>query len=176
MLPRLILLLMIVPALELWVLLEVHRAIASRWGSGTGLLATLGSILLSGVAGASLARRQGLATIRALRDATSRGASPAVPLVDGALILAGAMLLLVPGLLTDLAGLSMLVPWSRRRYRRAVLRWFERKVGRGEAAFRVYGGGPVGPFGVGPDGGPLIDVTPADELSGPGADPSTNGS
>ena len=161
MLLRLILLLTILPALELFILLEVHRAVAERWGSGAGLLATLGSILLTGLAGASLARRQGTATIQALRDATSRGASPADPLVDGALILVGATLLLAPGFLTDLIGFTLLVPWTRRPYRRAALRWMARKVERGEAAFRLRVG-PAGGPGVGPDGNPLIDVTPAD--------------
>lgn len=167
MLLRLILLLTIVPVVELIVLLEVHGAIADQWGTGAGLLATLGSTLLTGVVGASLARRQGLATIRALRDASSRGVSPAEPLVDGAMILVGATLLLTPGLLSDAVGLILLIPWARRPCRRAVLRSLERRFARGEAALRARID-PEGPFGS----GPVIDVTPADDPNAPESRPS----
>ena len=75
MLWRLILLLTIVPAVELALLLETHRAAANAWGTGVGLLVTIGSLLLSGVLGAVLARRQGLGAVRAIGDRGSSAAS-----------------------------------------------------------------------------------------------------
>lgn len=163
MLWRLVLLLTIVPAIELAILLEVHRAVSNEWGAGLGLFATIGSLLLSGVLGASLMRWQGLGVIRAINDAMARGAFPGTHLVDGAMILIGGTLLLAPGYLTDAVGFSLLIPWTRQLYRRAFLRWLRRKLERGEFLIRS----PSHPFGFGdsfpPGGGPVIDVTPKDE-------------
>jgi UPF0716 protein FxsA len=59
MLLYLILILTVVPVLELVIILQVHHAIASSWGSGMGLLVTIGTIAVTGIAGATLARQQG---------------------------------------------------------------------------------------------------------------------
>lgn len=164
---RLFLLLTLVPLSELFVMISVHRAIADRWGQGTGLLVTLGSILVTGLVGAWLARRQGLRALRELQGALERGESPGRPLVDGALIVLGGAMLLAPGYLTDLLGLSLLVPWTRGLYRRALLGWFGARVAIGRAAFGV------GPFPGEGDDRPrpaeeiVIDVTPEAEREGP---------
>jgi UPF0716 protein FxsA len=128
----LILLLTVVPALELVLLLQVHHAIASAWGDGTALLVTIGSIAATGMAGALLARHQGLAVLRELQQRTVQGELPGQPLMDGVLILIGAALLLTPGFLTDLFGLSLLVPVSRRAYRKLLSRWMRRKIQHGD--------------------------------------------
>jgi UPF0716 protein FxsA len=122
----LILLLVLVPVLELVLLLQVHHAIASAWGSGTGLLVTLGTIVLTGVVGAVLARHQGMGVLRELRRRLRDGELPGRELLDGVLILIGAALLLTPGFLTDLLGFSLLVPWTRAGYRHVLRRWLRR--------------------------------------------------
>jgi UPF0716 protein FxsA len=159
----LIALLTVVPAVELMLLLEVHRAVANTWGTGVGLLVTVGSLVVSGVLGASLARRQGLGAIRDIGAALDRGESPGTPIIDGALIVFGGALLLAPGYLTDLVGFSLLVPWTRRLVRRAVVRWLRRKIERGEVLFRSprRRSGPDGPSPG--NEGLVIDVTPEDE-------------
>ena len=50
---------------------------------------------------------------------------PADSLLDGVLIFAAGALLLTPGILTDLLGISLLVPWSRDYYRRRLVAWFK---------------------------------------------------
>ncbi len=163
MLLRLFLLLTLLPVAELMVMLAVHRAIAERWGNGTGLLITLGTIVLTGLAGAFLARRQGLRALRALQETLARGESPGPALIDAAFVVAGGALLLTPGYLTDLLGLSLLIPWTRRLYRLALLRWFRAKLARGEAAFLAETSPPPGvDFRESPDD-VVIDVTPHDD-------------
>ena len=132
MLYYLILLLTVVPIVELVILLQVHHAIASQWGGGIGLLVTLGTIAVTGIAGAILARHQGMGVLRELRQRMRQGELPGQALVDGVLILIGASLLLTPGFLTDLVGFSLLVPVIRARYRRMLLRWLRRKIQRGD--------------------------------------------
>lgn len=144
MLLRLILLLTTVPIVELILLLQVHHAVAARWGFGTGLLVTVGSIAVTGVVGAALARHQGLAVLREIGGSTGRGELPGRALADGALILIGAALLLTPGFLTDAFGLSLLLPPTRALYRRALLAWLRRKIDRGEIQVHVSGADTTG--------------------------------
>ena len=56
------------------------------------------------------------------------------------MILVGGVLLLAPGYLTDAAGFSLLIPWTRSLYRGAFLRWLRRKLERGEIILRSPGG------------------------------------
>ena len=85
----LLLLFILVPAIELALLLEV--------GSHLGTLPTLGLIAVTGVVGASLARRQGLAVLRRAQDQMARGELPAGSLADGVMILVAGALLITPG-------------------------------------------------------------------------------
>lgn len=139
MLLYLILLLTIVPVLELVVILQVHHAIASSWGSGRALLVTIGTIVATGIAGAALARHQGMNVLRRLQAQMSQGQLPGQPLLDGVLILVGAALLLTPGFLTDILGFSLLIPVSRMLYRKLLLRWVQRKMQRGDVQVVIGG-------------------------------------
>jgi UPF0716 protein FxsA len=103
---RLFVLFTVVPALELALLLQI----GATFGAGP----TFAMLLLSGFVGAALARQQGAAVLAQLRADLQRGLPPGDHVVEGALVLAGGLLLLTPGLLTDLLGLALLVPASRR--------------------------------------------------------------
>ncbi len=105
MFPRLIILFTLIPLLELYVLLEVGALIGAGW--------TVGLILLTGIAGAWLARTQGFELLRQVQREMAAGRLPAEQLLDGAMILAGGILLLTPGFCTDLAGFAFLTPGTR---------------------------------------------------------------
>jgi UPF0716 protein FxsA len=137
MLLYLILLLTVVPVLELVIILQVHHAIASSWGSGMALLVTIGTIAVTGIAGATLARHQGMSVLRELQERMGKGELPGQALLDGVLILVGAALLLTPGFLTDVFGFSLLVPVTRSAYRKLLLRWVRRKMQRGDVFVTV---------------------------------------
>lgn len=128
--------LVIVPLIEIGLFIEV--------GGLIGLWPTLGIVVLTALAGATMLRLQGLATIGDLRGRIDRGEDPSGPLAHGALILASGLLLLTPGFFTDAIGFALLVP----QVRAAVIRYLARRVvtvihKRGGAG-RGPGGGPGG--------------------------------
>ena len=102
---RLCLLFVLVPCLELLLLFQV--------GERIGFPVTVGVILLTGVVGAWLARWQGYQVVERLRGALRQGRIPADEALDGFLVFVGGVLLVTPGLLTDLCGLSLLTPLAR---------------------------------------------------------------
>jgi len=109
-----------VPLMELYILIEAGRII--------GIGPTISLILLTGVAGAWLARNQGLEIVRRIQEQTARGQMPAVNLIEGALVLVGGLLLLTPGFITDLLGFSFLIPQTRDLWRKALSAWLEKQV------------------------------------------------
>lgn len=104
-----LLLMIIVPAAEIGVLLLS--------GNTIGLWPTLAIILLTGVLGAYLAKKQGLETIRKIQDQLRYGQMPGDAILDGACILIGGTLLLAPGFITDALGFTLLLPSARKGFK-----------------------------------------------------------
>ncbi|GEM_PF-2027272 len=105
MLHKLVLLFVAMPLIELTILLYL--------GSLIGVLYTILIVVVTGVVGAFLTKQQGLITISRIRSQIDRGILPADEFFQAALILGGGLLLLTPGLITDLAGFAMLIPKTR---------------------------------------------------------------
>lgn len=105
------LLFLVVPLLELFLIVQVAGA--------TSTLATVALLVLVSIAGTFLIRWQGVGLARKLMLTVRSGRLPRTELIDGALLLVAGTLLLTPGFLTDLVGLSLLLPPVR-----AVLRPF----------------------------------------------------
>jgi UPF0716 protein FxsA len=120
---KLLIIFVFVPVMELYILIEAGRMI--------GIGATVGLIMLTGVAGAWLARSQGLEILRRIQQETAKGQMPAQTLIDGALILVGGLLLLTPGFFTDALGFSFLVPITRELWRKGLSAWLEKQVRQG---------------------------------------------
>lgn len=119
MLFRLFLLFVLVPLVELTLLLLI--------GKYTDWWVSLLLVIVSGLVGAILSHRQGWQTFRRIRAELLNGQMPHDSLFDAALILLAGMLLLTPGVLTDLVGISMLFPAGRRFYKRHLIAWFKRR-------------------------------------------------
>ena len=132
--PFLIILFIVVPIAELYVIVKVGQAI--------GIWPTLALLLADALLGSLLLKHQGRSAWRRFNEALAQRRFPGKEVADGVLIVIGGTLLLTPGFLTDIAGLFLLVPPTRAIARR-VLRRFT--VGR----FTVVGmpGGSAGPFG-----------------------------
>jgi UPF0716 protein FxsA len=131
---KLVLLFTVLPALELYLLLQL--------GSLLGPLPTVGIILGTGVLGGWLAKREGLAVLRRLFEQLGGGLPPAVSLVEGGLVVAGGLLLVTPGVITDLTGFALIFPPTRRWIAPRVLAWLKRRF-----VVEVGGfGGNVGGF------------------------------
>ncbi len=96
-----------------WMMIEI--GLFASVGAWIGVLATWGLVLGSGVAGIMLIRwqkrslmTQAFSDLRSLGDAVT-------PAAHSALIMLAAVLLILPGFLTDLLGLALLIPWVRNR-------------------------------------------------------------
>ncbi|EIF01129.1 FxsA family protein [Saccharomonospora glauca] len=118
----------------LWVIAEI----AAIWAVASliGFLATLGLLVAGALVGSWLARREGGKAMRAVLDTARAGRSPLGEVTDGMLIGLGGLLIFVPGFVSDVAGLLLLLPPTRAVARRLWLRRLERR-------------GPMTPHGFG---------------------------
>ena len=103
---KLLFLFTVVPTAELYLLLEI----ADRIGG----LETIYLVIITGIVGAHLAKREGLGVLHQIQEAAANGESPADKLVEGLMVLIGGILLVTPGVMTDVFGLSLIVPFTRR--------------------------------------------------------------
>ncbi|MFW5735472.1 MAG: FxsA family protein [Oceanidesulfovibrio sp.] len=105
----------LIPLIELYLLITV--------GSYIGAAPTILIVILTGAAGAWLARRQGMSTMLSMRERLNSGQMPAEEMIDAFLILVAGVVLLTPGFMTDICGIILLIPPARQ----AIKRWLRRK-------------------------------------------------
>ena len=127
---KLLLLFILIPLVELALLIEIGQVV--------GVWPTIALVVGTGFVGASLAKWQGFMVFARIQDELRNGRIPTGELVDGLLILIGGILLLTPGLLTDLCGFSMLIPGSRRVIKAWLRKKFAGMVDRGETEIYFY--------------------------------------
>jgi UPF0716 protein FxsA len=106
----LIVLFIVVPILELWVIIEI--------GSLIGVVPTLALLLADALLGSLLLRHQGRGAWQRFNKAIAERRFPGREVADGLLIAIGGTLLLAPGFLTDIVGVLFLVPPTRAIVRR----------------------------------------------------------
>lgn len=121
----LLMLFVIVPIVELYILVEVGQQI--------GALNTVAIVVITGIAGASFARSQGTQIIYKIRSMMSEGQIPGKEILQGVMILAGGIMLLTPGFITDILGLTLLFPLTRQFYMKLALAYFKKR-------FTMHGG------------------------------------
>jgi UPF0716 protein FxsA len=114
-----LLLLILWPIAELFVAIKVAEVI--------GVLLTVVLVLAGWPIGIWLTKAEGRAAWRRLSAAVTAGRPPGRQVVDGALVLAGGVLLIIPGFITDVLGLVLLAP-TRRLARNAITRSFQSRV------------------------------------------------
>ena len=79
-------------------------------GREVGALATVGLVLASGIAGVLLLRHQGFGVMARVRAEMAGGGDPSRQLAHGAMIVVAAILLIIPGFITDIIGLLLFLP------------------------------------------------------------------
>ncbi|MGH3951250.1 MAG: FxsA family protein [Pseudonocardiaceae bacterium] len=114
--------------MAVWILLYLIAEFVAIWavGSAVGALWTIALLLAGAFVGTWLARREGGKAMRAVMSAAQSGRSGHQEVTDGMLVALGGVLILVPGFVTDVVGLLMLLPPTRSVFRRAWLRKLER--------------------------------------------------
>lgn len=152
-----LLLLIVVPVVELYVLFQV----ADNIGWGMSILVLLAVSFLGG----ALMKWQTAGAFGRVTDKIRQGQMPSNELVDGALMIFGGALLLTPGFFTDAFGLAMFIPPLRAVARKMVLKRVRGRVTTmhtsGGHAFMTFGG--TGP-GAGPGFGSVIDVDEVEDV------------
>jgi UPF0716 protein FxsA len=148
----------VISVIELYLLFELAQM--------TSWAVTIATVLVPGIAGAWLARREGAKALRSIREALLLGQEPTDAIMNGAAVLVASTLLIAPGVLTDVAGLCLLLPgvrrpvlgFARRRIREAV----DRRLRSGNVV--VFGGAPYVPrYDEGPH-----EIIDAEDIPRPG--------
>ncbi|HEX4344252.1 MAG TPA: FxsA family protein [Solirubrobacteraceae bacterium] len=155
--PILLLLFVVVPIAELYVIIQIGEAI--------GVLPTIALLIADSVLGAALMRSQGRAAWTRFNAALAEGRAPGREVMDGVLVIFGGAFLLTPGFLSDILGVILLLPPTRAIVRRVLLKRFA-----GRLVARAAGGAQArmfSSFGV-PPGRP--------RRRGPGSDDVVDGS
>jgi UPF0716 protein FxsA len=117
-----------VATVALLVLAAVEVALFVAVANLVGLAWALALVVAGSLAGGWLLRREGVRGWRRFRQALDAGRPPGREATDGLLGLVGALLLVVPGFLTDVAGLVLLTPPVRALSRGWVRRLAESRV------------------------------------------------
>ncbi len=127
---KILILFVIVPVTELYILIEVGKKIGS--------LSTIGIIILTGIIGAYLVKSQGFMILRKIQNDLNEEIMPGDSLIQGAIILAGGILLLTPGFVTDIVGFIFLIPVSRNIVKKYLLKWLQGKIKEGNFYFKEF--------------------------------------
>lgn len=114
------------PFVLLYLVVEIVALVAL--GSAIGFGATLFVLLAGSVLGLWLARREGVRAVHALAQAVTHRRVAHAELTDGLLIAAGGVLLFLPGLVTDVVGLLLVLPPTRALVRRRLVRAAEQRA------------------------------------------------
>ncbi|HEX2105534.1 MAG TPA: FxsA family protein [Solirubrobacteraceae bacterium] len=114
MLPLLLVLFIVVPIVELYVILQVGQAI--------GVVPTIALLIADSILGSVLMRSQGRAAWRRFNAAVAEGRVPHREVLDAVLVIFGGALLLTPGFATDLLGVLLLLPPTRAVIRGVLVR------------------------------------------------------
>jgi len=136
----------LVPVVELMLLI--------RMGQWLGFWPTVAFVVLTGWAGATLARLEGLRVLARFQQELAMGRIPGQAILDGAAVLMGGAFLLAPGVLTDLTGLALLFPPTRR----ILQRWVRKRLEKGIMS------GSIRVMTMAPGAAPPRRRPPGDEL------------
>jgi UPF0716 protein FxsA len=120
----------LIPIVELYLLIKI--------GTVIGGLNTILIVILSGVLGAWLARLEGLNTLTRLRINMQQGLMPAEELLDAVIIFIAGIMLITPGFMTDTAGLLLLWPFTRNKFKQIMRKKFDEMALKGQINITRY--------------------------------------
>lgn len=112
-------------------LLVAEISLLIKVASLIGGVATAAAVILMSLLGGYIVLRQGGRIFRQIRQELSFGRLPAAQMLDGALVVIGGLLLVFPGFLSDLLGLFLLIPATRRYFKMWLGLWLQSRISRG---------------------------------------------
>jgi UPF0716 protein FxsA len=126
----LLLLLLILPALEIGIFIWIGGIVGPLW--------VVGLIFLSGIIGVTIAKIQGVSTWNKALAEISAGRPPAGQLTDGICIFIGSVFLLAPGFISDTVGFLLVLPWTRKPFKRILSNVIRRMMNKGTFIYRKW--------------------------------------
>jgi UPF0716 protein FxsA len=130
MLLRLFLLFTLFPILEILILMQI----SALMGPLTAIILVVGT----GFAGASLAKIQGYQTVLRIKENMQQGIMPGDEVFDAFLIFVAGVLLITPGLISDICGILLLIPKTRYVAKLTLTRKIEKLIKNGTLRFKRY--------------------------------------
>lgn len=118
---KLLILFVSIPLLEMLILIKM--------GETFGFWPTVLLVVVTGTLGAFLARLEGFRTIQSVQRELHAGQLPAEKLIDTVILFAAGLLLITPGVLTDIAGFLFLIPFTRGLFKKWLRKKFDQYVG-----------------------------------------------
>jgi len=103
-----ILLILLVPIIEIYLFIKI--------GSQIGAFNTISLIFITAIVGIYYAKYEGLNTLKSAIRQTVQNEIPIYEIVSGAALAFAAILMIIPGFLTDLIGLLIIFPWTRKLF------------------------------------------------------------
>lgn len=127
---RLLLIFTVIPFIELFLLLELAQA--------TSALTTFAIIITTGVIGAYLTKYEGLDVISKIKNAFNMGQLPTNQMIHGLCLIIGGAFLITPGILTDIVGFTLVVPYTRTFYVNVLKEWAMKNINVQQSYYRDY--------------------------------------
>lgn len=125
---KLLLLFTLGPLIEIYVLIEIGKLI--------GTAETIALVVLTGIAGAALAKSQGFIILQRIRFELTQGELPGDELINGLCVLIGGAFLITPGIISDVMGFILILPATREVIKAFLKRKTERMLRDG--TFRIW--------------------------------------
>lgn len=101
-------------------------------GQKIGVFNTLLLLVATSVIGIYAAKNKGMHSVRKVKDSLARGEAPGPAVIDTMLNFSGGLLLALPGFITDLVGLLLLMPFTRKMVQPLVFVWMRKKLKKGQ--------------------------------------------
>ena len=98
----------LIPVIEIYLLIKI--------GSQIGALTTISLIFITAILGVYYAKYEGLNTLKAGFVQIRKNEAPKYEMLSGAAIAFAALLLIIPGFITDVFGFLLIFPFSRKSY------------------------------------------------------------
>lgn len=112
--------LLVIPILELTIFLIL--------GNYFGIAETLLMIIGTGIIGGILMKKQGLKVVQNVQQQIQNGVMPGDAIINGLSVLIGSILLLFPGFITDIVGVLILIPITRKLFKALLIRYLHRAI------------------------------------------------
>ncbi|MBO2536913.1 FxsA family protein [Rummeliibacillus suwonensis] len=121
---KFLMLLIAVPIVEIAVVLLSGKLI--------GAIPTLLLIVGTGVLGVYLAKTKGLNAFQQLKREIEKGRAPGDAIIDGVLTFIGSIVLILPGFISDIIGILLVIPITRKLFKPAIYYWLRKKMKNGQ--------------------------------------------